>query len=270
MQIPLEDRYEDVIGKAIRGQHLDEESVAAKAQASRDQLRAALGGEFVEPVARRLAAVLGLGADQLVTLGRNASQPPVIELSGLAQFNTIYRDMAVNAFLAWDVSTKEAVVFDSGSDATPMIAFIRENGLRLSHIFLTHTHVDHVADMANIQRAFGPLDVSLHRAESYGDALPIEDGDCFQCGRLSIEARLTSGHSPGGTTFVVDGLERPVAIVGDALFARSAGGIRNDYKGSLRMIREKILSLPEETILCPGHGPMTTVADERKYNPFFP
>ena len=71
-------------------------------------------------------------------------------------------------------------------------------------------------------------------------------------------------------TYVVNGLDKQVAIVGDALFAGSMGGGMVSYPDALRTNREKIISLPNETVLCPGHGPMTTVGEEKKHNPFFP
>ena len=97
----------------------------------------------------------------------------------------------------------------------------------------------------------------------------IEEGKHFQLGKIDIEARLTWGHSPGGTTFVVNGLARPVAIVGDSLFAGSMGGGSVSYKDAVQNNLEKILTLSDETIICPGHGPMTTVGEEKKHNPFF-
>src|SRR5260370_686266 len=84
-----------------------------------------------------------------------------------------------------------------------------------------------------------------------------------------IEARLIGGHSRGGMTFVATGLARRVAIVGDSLFAGSMGGGTVSYKDALRNNLEKILTLPDETIICPGHGPMTSVGEEKKHNPFF-
>jgi len=74
----------------------------------------------------------------------------------------------------------------------------------------------------------------------------------------------------GGMTYVADGLERPIAIVGDAIFAGSMGGGMISYENALSTNREKIMTLPNETILCPGHGPMTTVGEEKRNNPFFP
>jgi len=86
---------------------------------------------------------------------------------------------------------------------------------------------------------------------------------------LEIETRLTWGHSPSGMTYVVTGLARPIAVVGDSLFAGSMGGGNVSYKDALRNNLEKILTLPDETIICPGHGPMTTVREEKRHNPFF-
>ena len=74
----------------------------------------------------------------------------------------------------------------------------------------------------------------------------------------------------GGTTYAVSGLARPVAVVGDAMFAGSMGGGKVSYADALRTNREHILSLPDETIVCPGHGPMSSVGEEKGHNPFFP
>ena len=100
-------------------------------------------------------------------------------------------------------------------------------------------------------------------------AEPIEEGKRFRLGALEIDSLLTWGHSQGGMTFVVRGLTRPIAIVGDSLFAGSMGGGNVSYNDALRNNLEKILTLPDETIICPGHGPMTTVGEEKEHNPFF-
>jgi hydroxyacylglutathione hydrolase len=84
-----------------------------------------------------------------------------------------------------------------------------------------------------------------------------------------VETRLTCGHTSGGITYVVHGLEFPVAVVGDAMFAGSMGGGMVSYRDALRTNREQILTLPDDTILCCGHGPLTTVGEEKLHNPFF-
>ena len=97
----------------------------------------------------------------------------------------------------------------------------------------------------------------------------MEHGDVFAIGALTVSARLTWGHAEGGITYVVDGLDSLIAVVGDAMFAGSMGGGKVSYEDALRTNREEILSLPDDTILCPGHGPLTTVGEEKAHNPFF-
>jgi hydroxyacylglutathione hydrolase len=105
--------------------------------------------------------------------------------------------------------------------------------------------------------------------ESVPGAEPIEEGKRFRVGKIDIEARLTWGHSPGGMTYVVTGLARPIAIVGDSLFAGSMGGGNVSYDDAVQNNLKKILTMPVETIVCPGHGPITSVGEEKKHNPFF-
>src|ERR1017187_8405054 len=103
-----------------------------------------------------------------------------------------------------------------------------------------------------------------------GGAEVFADGKVWTVGGVKIEARRTSGHARGGTTFVVRGLGREVAVVGDALFAGSMGGGMVSYEEALRTNRESIFTLGDETIVAPGHGPLTTVGEEKLHNPFFP
>jgi glyoxylase-like metal-dependent hydrolase (beta-lactamase superfamily II) len=105
--------------------------------------------------------------------------------------------------------------------------------------------------------------------EALDGAHSFDPGREFSVGSLRIGTRLTWGHSKGGITYVIMGLRRPVAIVGDAVFAGSMGGGAVSYADALRTNREEIFSLPDETIICPGHGPMTSVGEEKAHNPFF-
>ena len=98
----------------------------------------------------------------------------------------------------------------------------------------------------------------------------FEAGRRFVAGRLTIETRQTRGHSPGGITYVVNGLPNRIAIVGDALFAGSMGGGNISYSDALETNRLSLFTLPDDTIVCPGHGPLTTIGEEKVHNPFFP
>ena len=113
-----------------------------------------------------------------------------------------------------------------------------------------------------------PVDVVEDQPASWCQE-PIDEEKKFRLGNLHIDTRLTWGHSPGGMTYVVTALAHPIAIVGDSLFAGSMGGGNVSYRDALQNNLQKVLTLPDETIICPGHGPMTSVAEEKQHNPFF-
>jgi glyoxylase-like metal-dependent hydrolase (beta-lactamase superfamily II) len=269
MTIPLEDNVGDIIGKAQRGLGIPDSQLAERAGVSVGDVRKLRDGDFAGEAIERVAPILKLSAPALRKLAAGEWNPEALpEPDGLAMFNTTYGDMTVNAYLVWDPATREAVAFDTGADCGGMLQRVERANLKIKLILLTHAHPDHVADLRRLRKATGaPVYISeLEREEG---AEPIAEGKKFEVGSLKIEARLTSGHSPGGITYVVNGLARPVAIVGDSLFAGSMGGGNVSYTDAIRNNREKILTLPDETIVCPGHGPLTTVGKEKRDNPFF-
>src|SRR5436190_13215136 len=269
MSIPLEDNISDIIGKAQRGLGISDSQLAEKAGVAVEKVRQLRDGKFDDGAIERVAPVLQLSAAALRRLAAGNWQPEAIgEIEGLAQFNTTYQDMTVNAYLVWDPDTRDGIAFDTGADCGGMLQRIEQEKVRVKLILLTHAHPDHVADLRRLKKATdAPIYIS--RQEEAEGAEEVEEGRRFRVGSLEIEARLTSGHSPGGMTFVVTGLSRPVAIVGDSLFAGSMGGGNISYADALRNNRDKILTLPDDTIVCPGHGPLTTVGKEKRDNPFF-
>jgi len=268
--IPLEDSFQDILGKAQRGLKLSTDTIARDAGVSEADFQKALDGHFDEKTVAKVAPVLKLDAGRLVALGKKEWHPGTTQFpEGLARTNTPFDDMTVNAYIVWDPATKKAAIFDTGADCEPLLAIIREKGLHPEYILLTHTHADHIADLSKLTKATG-ASVHGHKSEVSGRAKPLEWGDKFPLGNLTIEARQTSGHAIGGTTFFITGLKTPVAVVGDAIFAGSMGGGAISYADALRTNRANIFTLPDETVLCPGHGPLTTVGLEKKHNPFYP
>lgn len=274
-KIPIEDAVEDVVAKAQSGLGLSDGELAEISGQARDAIRSLRKGDYDEAVARAIAPGLGLNPDALAALGAQAWYPEPLSVEGLVHDNTAhpvpgYAEMTVNAYLVGDPATGQAAAFDTGANADGLLTALRERGWTLAAIFLTHAHGDHVKDLACLRAALAPGgSLYAHPDENVAGASPLRDGQAFDIGQLRVLARVTSGHSPGGMSFIIEGLARPVAIVGDALFAGSIGGVRANYRQALAMIRERLLCLPEETVLCPGHGPLTTVADERARNPFF-
>jgi glyoxylase-like metal-dependent hydrolase (beta-lactamase superfamily II) len=268
MAIPLEDKFNDIIGKAMRGTQQSDSQVAQKAGVETSAVHALRDGQWNEAVARKIAPVLHLGAEALAASGNESWAPQPVSLDGLAQFNTPFEDMTVNAYLVWDPQTAEAAVFDTGADCSGILELVAAKKLLVKTIFLTHTHGDHIFDLDRLKEKTGaPAFV--------GDREPLDGAETFAPGRswtlgaLKIESRLTWGHSKGGVTYVVTGLSHPVAVVGDAVFAGSMGGGGVSYADALGTNKKEILSLPEDTIVAPGHGPLTTIGEEKQHNPFF-
>jgi hydroxyacylglutathione hydrolase len=268
MKIPLEDTFADIVGKAQRGLKLTDDALAAAAGIPAAALAGVKSGTFDPEALSSLAPVLGLNAEALVALGAGTYKPAAVALRGLECFNTPFEDMTVNSYLVRDEATKEAAAFDTGADATPMLDFLVKHGLTLKYLFLTHTHGDHILELDRLVEKTGTSVLVGSREPALEAAVAFEAGRSFQLGRLSIGTRLTWGHAQGGITYVVAGLEKPLAVVGDAVFAGSMGGGAVSYADALRTNREEILTLPDDTILAPGHGPLTTVGEQKRANPF--
>lgn len=269
ISIPLEDSFSDIIGKAQRGQSLSDEALSAKSGATVTEIVNLKGGTLDESALRKVASVLGLGANALLALAQGRYKPALVQdIAGLAHFNSVFEDMTVNSFLVWDPSTKEAAFFDTGADGQAMLDFAANHGLKVKQIFITHIHTDHVMDLARLVEKTG-AHAWVCDKEPIAGAEPFSVGRSFQIGGLKIETRLTSGHAAGGVTYFIQGLSQPVAIVGDSMFAGSMGGGMVSYADALRNNREQILTLPDATIICSGHGPLTTVGEQKQANPFF-
>lgn len=270
MAIPLEDTFADVLGKSAMGLSLGAPEIAERSGLSQSAVESLLGGEFDAGAAAAVARPLGLDPARVVALGSGTCPPPEIQPpAGLLGFNTPFGDMTVNSYLVWDATTGDAALFDTGADADPALEALRDNRLTLRDIFLTHAHGDHVIEIDRLKELTGAR-AWIGENEPLEGAASFAAGRSFVIGNLTVETRPTPGHSAGATTYIVSELSTPLAIVGDAIFARSIGGPRVSFAEALATIRRHILTLPDETILCPGHGPLTTVGDEKLHNPFFP
>jgi hydroxyacylglutathione hydrolase len=186
------------------------------------------------------------------------------------QITTTQR-LSVNCYLVWDEVTREAALFDTGWDLQPIAKLLEENQLELKHLFITHTHEDHIAALTPLRQRFPKV-----RLHSSAKTAPPEQrnraNDFIHLGNLRITNRDTPGHAEDGVTYVVGNFPEDapsIAIVGDCIFAASIG--RGFISTDLlkKKIREQIFTLPDDTLICPGHGPFTTVGLEKENNPFF-
>jgi hydroxyacylglutathione hydrolase len=194
-----------------------------------------------------------------------------------------------NAYLVADSQSGEATVIDPAWDGDLILAAAQERGWRIAHLWYTHAHFDHIGGAGAIADALNPLPlVALHPADhtlwrAEGGAplfglridpgpeptIDLVDGMRMQLGQVQFEVRHTPGHTPGHCAFYVaqDGL----LFCGDLIFQGSVG--RTDLPGGsweqlVNSIRTQVFSLPDETRLLSGHGPETTVGEEKRSNPF--
>jgi hydroxyacylglutathione hydrolase len=270
-RIPIEDNFTDIIGKAQRGLGISDKDLCKRAEVTAEDLKAVKSGEVIDAVIRRVARHLRLGPNSLEDLAHKRWYPeaPVFP-HGFAVFNTPFGDITVNSYLVWDARTRTAAAFDTGSDCTGMLGILRAEKLRLQMIFLTHTHDDHIADLPKLAKETGAEVWASDREPSdHPGARVFKENAHFHIGGLAIKTLSTWGHSPGQTTFYITGLSYPLAVVGDSLFAGSMGGSAEHYAAQHKNDMEKIMRLPKNTVLACGHGPLTSVAQEKRHNPFF-
>jgi hydroxyacylglutathione hydrolase len=206
--------------------------------------------------------------------------------------------LMVNCYIVGDEETKEAAVFDPGGHADKILTVLSDEGLKVKYIINTHGHFDHVGGNEDLQKATG-APILTHREEApdlrnagrqaarFGSASVaseasgfIEEGDTMELGSIRFKVIDLRGHSRGGLGFVfggrldLDGKIETVSMVicGDSLFAGGIGATDHPDGNQpllLENIRGKVFILPDDTLVLPGHGPISTVGEEKHHNPFF-
>lgn len=271
----LEDSVGDIIRKARLSANVTPEAAAKAAGMSVPDFSALeeSGKSPSRPDYLAVGKLLGLSGARLQRIAEGWL-PPALDLAAwreLRQIATIGSGMSVNCYLVWDEVTREAAIFDTGFDASPALSLIEQEQLQLKHLFITHSHADHIAALGPLREKFPK--VRLHSSSK--NAPPDQrnrTNDFIHLGSLRITNRDTPGHAEDGVTYVIGNWPEDapnVAIVGDAIFAGSIGGARELAELARQKIRDQIFSLPASTLICPGHGPVTTVEIERANNPFF-
>jgi len=266
------------------GQRRSLADVARKAGLQESGLESLERGER-PPTASEVQALgeaLGLRTPALIEIAINGWNPqplpewaereePIIAVAGEIG------GYPVKGYILFDPAEKNALMIDTAYHPAEMIAQVRQRGLRLTGICLTHGHIDHAGELEPIVEQW-PVPVYLGAGDRdllrwkppKGLLTVLSPGQEISVGSLRIICLATPGHTPGGFSYRLSSAGRNFCFVGDTLFAGSIGRSNPPslYPLHLDSVREKLLTLPVDTVLLPGHGPATTVREELDHNPF--
>ena len=273
----LEDDFCDIIKKARTGLGLKVEQVAKESRLDPRALHELESGHRAPTRSEvlALASAIKLDGEKLASVACEGWAPDSAS-SQLDSVTTVHGEIggyAVKGYVFYDPSSREAVLIDTGYHPDAMLETLERQGLRLKAVCLTHGHLDHAGGLDQIlsrypvpvhigEEDWGMLQwkppVSLRRFVTDGERLPV--------GKMELEFVSTPGHTPGGVCYRAP----DCAFVGDTLFAGSIGRANpaSLYPLHLKSVRQRLLTLPETLALLPGHGPATTVAEEKAHNPF--
>jgi len=171
---------------------------------------------------------------------------------------------ASNSYLAWCEATREGIIVDPSEFMSDMKSDIVNHGISVVAIFITHGHWDHDSALEEVRQVH---DVPVYAMGNYPHGKQVSQDDVIEIGECGFIIAATPGHTEDSITFISD----KAAFVGDALFAGAVGGTssRVYFERQVEGVRQQVLSLPDSTMIYPGHGPATTVGIEKCYNPFF-
>ncbi len=279
MYMQLEDEFGDIVGKARRGREIEPADLARQAGLSAEALRRIENYEWTpsEPEIESLAECLELHPGKLQVSAAKRFfplYPSGHPLDGMVvEMMVLGEDFLVNGYVVGCEKTGKGAIIDPGFDAEKILKTVEATGMEIEKVLLTHGHGDHVGALSEICQAMEApafihaADLSLigpGRTKIEGE---IVEGEVIAVGNQCFLPRATPGHTKGGIILV----NAQVAFVGDALFAGSLGGTRNraDYDLQRRAVEVEVLGLEDPVILFPGHGPATTVGEEKTNNPFF-
>ena len=198
--------------------------------------------------------------------------------------------LGCNCSILMDPDSRRAIVVDPGGELDVILAHIARLGATVEAIVHTHTHIDHVGATAGLQHRSG-ASAQIHEGDRFlYDMLPVQaamlgfevpekaelegrllDGGTVSAGKLSLSVLHTPGHTPGSVSFFLKDPDGSYVLTGDTLFRRGIG--RTDLWGGdsseiMKSLEGKLLRLPDDAVVIPGHGPKTTIGEERASNPF--
>ncbi len=274
-KIALEDDPSDLLRKASRGAKLDPNALGHRTGIAPAAISAWLKGDGVptEDQARSLARELRIDPGKFADAAARKWYPGA-ELPPYVRHHP-HDPHPSNGYLFFLEDGKTAALVDPAGYPKTLLNAVNEGPYALRYILITHKHADHCDATADVARAFPKAEIVMHRADvkAIGDlgkrAIPVADGDELPFGdEAAIRMLHTPGHTDGSSCF----LFRSTVFSGDTLFAGSVGGVFADvstYEDLLASVSLKLFSLDDDTVVMPGHGPPTTIGQEKGHNPFF-
>jgi len=270
----LEDDFSDVMRKAERGRELEPATVASRSGLPAKALAAWRAGKAVpgDAQARLLARVLGLDPGKLADRAGDRWHPSVALPADVRHHP--HDPHPSNGYILFLEAGTAALVDPAGLPST-LVRAVAEGPFALTYILITHRHADHCDAAGAMARDFPQATIAMHGADIdeigalANGAIVLKDGDELPFGdHAAIRAIHTPGHTEGSTCFLFKG----DLFSGDTLFAGSVGGAFGEntgYRDILAGVREKLFTLGDDIVVMPGHGPPTTIREERAHNPFF-
>ncbi len=275
-QLPLEDTFGDIVRKAMRGAGIDTAQLAGASGVAARSIAKWIKdeGRPNDDEACALASVLHLDGAKLADSAAQRWNPPAIERSGVRRHPQDPHPS--NGYVFFLEKGRRAALVDPAGIPQNLLRIVRDGDYHLQYILITHKHPDHCDATADVAKAFPDAKIVMHALDVHAigslasSALAVRDGETLPFGDGSTIRMLhTPGHTDGSSCF----LFQDALFSGDTLFAASVGGAYGDastYDDILNSVRSKLFSLPDETVVMPGHGPPSVIKLEKEHNPFFP
>lgn len=274
--LPLEDELGDVLEKAMRRRALALPRLAELAGVSAGRLRDAIDyrSDLSAEELRRVAAALGLNEVGLCALGTGRYPQPVI---GNLPFCIWPLRMphgigVANAYLIAECGSPHAVLFDTGAGIDALTAVWPTGIRRLDAVFLTHVEAEHAGGLCAVVERFSALNAFIPEGSTAPCGRPVADGEVRTFDNFEVTAFATPGHAAAHNCYLVRSTcarkGAAVLVSGDLVFAGSIGGAYFSEEKMQSSLRRMLGMVPPDTVIAPGHGPLTTVEVELRYNPF--
>jgi hydroxyacylglutathione hydrolase len=273
--IPLEDTFGDILRKSLRGTGVSENELAIATGIPEPSIARWLkdDGAADDAQAREIAKVLRLDGGKLADSAAQRWAPPQLALPNVSRHPQ--EPHPSNGYVFFLENHRRAALVDPAGIPANLLRLLRDGDYNLQYILITHKHPDHCDATADVAAAFPDARIVMHALDVAAigplakSATLLRDGEGLPFGDTSAIRMLhTPGHTDGSSCY----LFQDTVFSGDTLFAASVGGAYGDvstYDDILNNVRSKLFTLPDDTVVMPGHGPPTTIELEKEHNPFF-